>query len=178
MITGRASGALRQEYHDLELLDEITKLCYLGQLPSSINGDRRNALIHEFRMDKGMDYVPSTVHSSIKWSKNDPMLDPIADDLLWKVVTKESIPSSSSKIDISNSIAFAHPKAMRERKSYKGKNVHRAKICKTSSNARNNGDNANTVNVQSLIPIGTTWDQNGCAYDAILCIICTFNLVQ
>jgi hypothetical protein len=33
-ITGRASGALRQEFRDLELLDEITKLHYLGKLPS------------------------------------------------------------------------------------------------------------------------------------------------
>jgi hypothetical protein len=32
-ITGKASGALRQEFRDLELLDEITKLQYLSKLP-------------------------------------------------------------------------------------------------------------------------------------------------
>jgi hypothetical protein len=47
-ITGRASGALRQEFRDLELLDEITKLRYLGKLPGSVNGDRCNTLIHSF----------------------------------------------------------------------------------------------------------------------------------
>jgi hypothetical protein len=73
-ITGRASGALRQEFQDLELLDEITKLHYLDKLPSSVNGDRRNALIHTFRQHKGMSYVPSTVHCSIKWNKRTPCL--------------------------------------------------------------------------------------------------------
>jgi hypothetical protein len=170
MITGRASGALRQEYHDLELLDEITKLHYFGQLPSAVNGDRCNTLIHEFRLHKGMDYVPSTVHSSIKWNKKDPMLDPIPDDLQWMVVTKESIPSSSStKMEISNGTAFAPLKGSKRKAITQGKE-HRTKICKTNSKARNNDSNVN-IDVQSLTPIGTTWHQNSCAYDAILCII-------
>jgi hypothetical protein len=96
-ITGRASGALRQEFRDLELLDEITKLHYLGRLPCSVKGDRHNTLIHNFRLHKGMSYVPNTVHCAIKWSKKDPMLDPIADDLPWNVVTQEQMPGSIPK---------------------------------------------------------------------------------
>jgi hypothetical protein len=38
-ITGKASGALRQEFRDLELLDEITKLHYHSKLPKSIVGE-------------------------------------------------------------------------------------------------------------------------------------------
>ena len=49
-ITGRASGALRQEFRDLELLDEITKSRYDGKLANSICGECRNALIHTFRL--------------------------------------------------------------------------------------------------------------------------------
>ena len=89
-ITGRASGALQQEFCNLELLDEITKLCYLGTLPASVNGNRHNDLIETFRQHKGMNYIPSTVHSSIRWSKIDPMLDPIADNLPWNIVTQKS----------------------------------------------------------------------------------------
>jgi hypothetical protein len=91
-ITGRASGALRQEFRDLELLDEITKLQYLGKLPGSVYGDRRNALIHTYRQHRGLTYVPNSVHHAIKWSKRDPMLDPIADDISWMIVTKNSAP--------------------------------------------------------------------------------------
>jgi hypothetical protein len=125
MITGKASGALRQEYHDLELLDEITKLHYLGQLPSLMNGgDRCNTLIHEFRLHKGMDYVPSTVHSSIKWSKKDPMLDPIPDNLPWMVVTKESIPSLSTKMEMCNVTATGPPKSNKRKQSTQGTEHH------------------------------------------------------
>ncbi|KNZ77731.1 hypothetical protein J132_04158 [Termitomyces sp. J132] len=36
-ITRKASGALVQEFRELELLDEITMLCYLGLLPAQIH---------------------------------------------------------------------------------------------------------------------------------------------
>jgi hypothetical protein len=45
-ITGKASGALRQEFRDLELLDEITKLRYHSKLPSSVEGVHRNVHIN------------------------------------------------------------------------------------------------------------------------------------
>ena len=46
----------------------------------------------------------------------------------------------------------------------------RAKTIKKSSEAKNNNDNIN-IDVQSLTPIGTSWHQNSCAYDAVLCIV-------
>ena len=61
-ITGGASGALRQEFRELEMLDDITMLCYNGKLPSSVVGVRRNDLISAFRQLKGEKYVPSKVH--------------------------------------------------------------------------------------------------------------------
>ena len=75
---------------------------YLGKLPSSVNGDRRNTLIHTFRLHKGMSYVPRTVHHAIEWSKKDPMLDPIANDLPWKVVPKEQMPGCTFHSDTQN----------------------------------------------------------------------------
>jgi hypothetical protein len=161
-ITGRASGALRQEFRDLELLDEITKLRYLGKLPGSVNGDRRNTLIHSLRLHKGMTYVPSSVHPSIKWSKKDPMLDPIADDLPWMLVTKESTTISK---DVPST-----PLKSSKRKEITPEKEHRSKINKTNSKGKNNADSVD-MDVLSLTPVGTTWHQNSCAYDALLCIM-------
>ena len=48
-MTGGASGALRQEFRELELLDEITRLHYLGKLHKSVTGGTRNHLIKSFR---------------------------------------------------------------------------------------------------------------------------------
>jgi hypothetical protein len=38
-ITGGASGALRQEFREIEMLDDITTLHYNGRLSSSVVGD-------------------------------------------------------------------------------------------------------------------------------------------
>ena len=53
-ITRGASGALRQEFQELKLLDEITTLHYENKLPRKIAmADRRNTLIALFRERKG-----------------------------------------------------------------------------------------------------------------------------
>ncbi|KAF8220674.1 hypothetical protein L208DRAFT_1211052, partial [Tricholoma matsutake] len=61
-ITGGASGALRQEFRELEMLDDITTLRYNGKLPSSVVGNSRNDLISTFCLVKGEKYVLSKVH--------------------------------------------------------------------------------------------------------------------
>jgi hypothetical protein len=66
-ITGDASGALHQEFQELELLDNITTLRFNDKLPRKIAmADRRNTLISLFQEYKGKNYIPSTVHESIR----------------------------------------------------------------------------------------------------------------
>jgi hypothetical protein len=168
-ITGRASGALRQEFRDLELLDEITKLRYLGKLPISVHGDRRNALIHTYREHKGLTYIPSTVHPAIKWSKRDPMLDPISDELPWTIVTKDSMPSIAPTTQMSMNTPSTPLKSIK-RKEITPEKEHRTKINKCNLKGKNNAESVN-IDVQSLTPVGTSWHQNSCAYDAVLCIL-------
>ena len=74
-ITGGCSGALRQEFRELELLDEITRLRYIGKLPLHVEGSTRNSVVTSFREWKGNQYVPSTVHSSIRWSTRNPWIE-------------------------------------------------------------------------------------------------------
>ncbi|KAF8589861.1 hypothetical protein K439DRAFT_1644957 [Ramaria rubella] len=51
-IMGGASGWLRQEFRELEILDEINKLRYEKKLPTNITGDRRNTIIRESQTKK------------------------------------------------------------------------------------------------------------------------------
>ena len=75
-ITGGASGALRQEFCELELLDNITTLRFNDRLPINIAmADHRNDLIDLFRKWKGENYMLSTMDSAIRWSKTDPFLE-------------------------------------------------------------------------------------------------------
>jgi len=48
-ITGSATGALRQEFRALELLDHVTKLRYEGKLPAKVSGTWRHEVIKSFR---------------------------------------------------------------------------------------------------------------------------------
>jgi hypothetical protein len=72
LITCGASGYLRQEFHELELLDEITKLRYEDILPDHIQGNFRNLLIRAYQTWKGTNYVPELTHPALKWSAQDP----------------------------------------------------------------------------------------------------------
>ena len=138
-------------------------------LPASVNGNRCNELIDTFRQHKGINYVPSTVHTSIRWSKMDPMLDPIADNLPWNIVTQKSTHNSSSNIEISYNTPLTTLNN-KKRKGVTSEIEQRSKTIKTNSETKRNNNNIN-IDVQSLAPIGTSWHQNSCAYDAVLCIV-------
>ena len=72
-MTSGASGHLRQEFRELELLDEITRLRFENQLPEYITENRHNTIIHQFQQWKGAKYAPQNVHPSIQWSDVDPL---------------------------------------------------------------------------------------------------------
>ena len=95
VITRGCSGYLRQEFREHEILDDITRLKYEGNLPNDINGSLRNCLIRQYQEWKGTDYVPNNVDEALKWSKNDPMdLLPVITDSAWEIFDK----SKKSKI--------------------------------------------------------------------------------
>jgi hypothetical protein len=72
VITGGCLGWLRQEFCDLEILDEITRLAFHSQLVPEIDGHCRNTLIRQFHMWKGLIYVPENLPPTIKWSAQQP----------------------------------------------------------------------------------------------------------
>ena len=64
---------MRQEFRELELLDEITKLRYEGKLPDHIQGKFRNHLIRAYHKWQGTYYVPPLTYPALTWSVKDPM---------------------------------------------------------------------------------------------------------
>ena len=99
-ISGGCSGALRQEFRELELLDEIMSLMYTNKLPAAVCGDTRNNLIRAFREWKGLQYVPKILHPAIRWSKRDPLLESqiydLVRDLKETVLPVAAVDASSS----------------------------------------------------------------------------------
>ncbi|RPD54685.1 hypothetical protein L226DRAFT_428259, partial [Lentinus tigrinus ALCF2SS1-7] len=81
---------LRQEFRELELLDEITRLRYLGQVPPTGVGITHNELIHSFCKWKDENYMPAVMHSAIKWSSDDPFsIQDKLDNSPWTVINSQ-----------------------------------------------------------------------------------------
>jgi len=90
VITGGLLGFLRQEFRELELLDEITKLKYERLLPKKIEGHQRNSLITQFRNWKGKSYIPKSMHNAIVWNENQDPFDEIKYECSpWQIINKD-----------------------------------------------------------------------------------------
>jgi hypothetical protein len=204
VITGGCSGWLRQEFRDLELLDEITRLAFLSQLIPEINGHCRNTLIRQFRTWKGLNYNSENLHSTIKWSAQQPYpLKEDVHDTPWKIVNRMKNLDSNSNNLITNasnsfttakgSIPLLHnstkPTSTKRKADNQGES-HATKKFKTVHNSnrniikrKNENESDRPKKKQKLTmfneddaPPGTQWDENNysCAYDALFTIL--FNI--
>jgi hypothetical protein len=162
MVTGGASGALRQEFRELEILDDVVRLQYEGKLSDKVVGDQRHVLIHAFRLWKGDDYVPGHVHKAIRWGKNSPFhvdTDDVAQSwesvhatLAKKADSKKSISSPKKrKCDLPDATAYDRLVPTKKLKS---------QHCVADVNLRH-----------PLMPHGTIWSENSCAYDSVVTIL-------
>jgi len=95
------SGYLRQEFRELELLDEITLLRFTQKLPPSINGKTRNIIIQQYRDLIGKHYCPSRVDGPLRWTEQDPLIVSTEDDSEWSFINAKSN-KASNKNKISN----------------------------------------------------------------------------
>ena len=170
-MTGGASGALRQEFRELELLDEITNLHYLGKLDKSVTGCTRNHLIKCFREWKGYQYVPHNVHKSIRWTKKDPLNEGEIKEINWKIVQKQKIPTKNQAIK--QPVPISHtPTSLKQKLSKKNFKHNKGDIDGEPANKKTclGLDNRPQLH-RNLVPLGIQWMQNSCAYDASFVIL-------
>jgi uncharacterized protein DUF6570/helitron helicase-like protein/PIF1-like helicase len=162
-ITGGCSGALRQEFRELELLDDITSVSYAGKLPATVCGVTRNNIIQAFRAWKGDQYVPKLVHPVIRWSKRDPLPESCVYDL------KESMAvNTTTAMKKKRTISELQPEGQIE-------NDYEEDMPVTKKRRRHGPTTAASAvapsTVTYIVPVGMVWSQNSCAYDSIFTII-------
>ena len=175
VVTGGASGYLRQEFWELEILDEVTRLRYENKLPESITGDRQNIVIRQFQQRMGTEYVPDNVHPSIRWNKQDPLNElAVTTDTPWQLVkntkgaNKKELTSTKS-----NTTGFVAARGTvpvstdisKKRKLYDDDDHVQANK-KIKMSEENNAEPEHG-------PQGLIWDgQNySCAYDSVMTIL-------
>jgi len=174
VITGGASGYLRQEFRELEILDEITRMRYKNLLPDHIIGNRRNSLIHQFQEWKGASYVPKNVHASIQWNKHDP-LDTlnVVTDSPWQIIQKGKQKGNASTDKPTNNIGFVAargtiPVTVTASKRPLDVDDNRTEVIK----AKRAKLSEETI-TKDQGPLGFVWDGENysCAYDSVLTIL-------
>src|SRR6202167_2696649 len=172
LITCGASGYLRQEFRELELLDEISKLRYEGKLPDHIQGNFRNPLIRAYQKWKGTDYVPPLTHPALKWSVRDPMpLLSVVTDAPWQIIDKKKkkevlIETTSIQSGFVAAEGSIPVKSGKKRKLEEAENLS-ASVKKTKA------AQMIVASDNSSSPDGLIWDGDNysCAYDALLTIL-------
>jgi hypothetical protein len=163
VITRGCSGYLRQEFREQELLDEITRLRYEGQLPDDFKQEIRSVMIHQFQLWKGTDYIPPKTDAALKWSQTDPLdLVSVVDDSLWQLVNKNIKQKQPAHV-VTSFIPAKGSELLNDRK-------HKLEpsIQSPAKKARA------TQGFSSIIsPTGLIWDNDNysCAYDSLLVIL-------
>ncbi|KAF8225484.1 hypothetical protein L208DRAFT_1306173 [Tricholoma matsutake] len=173
-ITGGGSGALQQEFRELELLDDVTTRHFEGKLLRNVAmANRRNMVITPFCEHKGLQYMPSTIHSALRWSKHDPYLEWEGDNLDWQIVEAKPKKKYQAKQQPESSytkkIELAH--VLKKTPSLDLCQPHCLKKRRLNSDAGLAQNVQLSVSVHALVPIGTQWQNNSCAYDAICTIL-------
>lgn len=64
-LVGGLSGYLRQEFQELEILDEITRRKFEGSLDPSVSGNIRNVMVAQYRKVYGKYKLPDHVHPGV-----------------------------------------------------------------------------------------------------------------
>ena len=185
-ITGGASGALRQEFRELELLDDITTLNFNDKLPRNIAmADRRNISIDLFRKWKGEHYIPSAMHPAIRWSKTDPFLEH-QDCGNGQVINSQAeisetnpeitgvtIPGPVTPPASDSNLNYMHVATPAKRKRIGVVSHWKAKKVKFYHDTTSTAASA-SIHPNLNVPLGTQWQNNSCAYDAIITVL--FNM--
>ncbi|KAJ4463366.1 hypothetical protein C8J55DRAFT_408405, partial [Lentinula edodes] len=147
---------LRKEYRELEILDEITRLKYENLLDPSVVGNTRNLLIESFLAWKGANFVPSQVHTAVKWSDKDPYSLQSEELPSWSKIDKKAI-------------------TIRQRKMSLGDKLRRSSAARHASLSHNQRNRDNTIDTvprqSSVLPIALQWSNNSCAFDSVLSIL-------
>ncbi len=182
-VQGGLNGALRQEFRELELLDEITTLRYEKCLPLLVRGSRRFTLIDTYRKVKGEYYVPQNVHTAIMWSHALPFQPNFIEDIPWHILNK---PKKNKTQQKGESVPIVSPLAIESKKENtmtsqckrKGRQSDTCPVLPCIPKPFKKGHIVSRSVVPSsdpsANPYDTQWSNNSCAYDAFFAIM--FNL--
>ena len=169
VITKGCSGYLRQEFRELELLDEITRLRYEERLPEHSQGSTRSAILQLFQQWKGADYVPAKMDGLLRWSAKDPLVLDSAINSPWQIIDKHK-GSTGSPLRKDNT-SYVPAKGSQ---TLKQQQMHAFDDVDDDSTSKKQKISASSSAINNIEgPTGLIWDGDNysCAYDSLLVIL-------
>ncbi|KAK0449808.1 uncharacterized protein EV420DRAFT_1275084, partial [Desarmillaria tabescens] len=155
------SGRLRQEFRELEMLDDITIRIYESTLPITVIRETRYSLIHSFQEYIGTEYTPVNMDARLMWSIINPFDMVDATDLEWE---KTFITHNPSKLfKSSKQVNLLGPQPGRPSLPstiHESLNVRNVTPMKAAEKRK-----------VPVSPAGCKWSNNSCAYDAVLFVL-------
>ncbi|KAJ7122695.1 hypothetical protein C8R43DRAFT_845579, partial [Mycena crocata] len=173
-ITSGISGFLRQEFRELELLDEITRLRHEGCLPRTVTGIYRGQLLASYQSWKGNFADPEHFHPAIRSKPEDQEATELATDYsAWKPTIEEPTKKGASnkaspkkrKLGEHEDRPPAKKQEMQTRGSATGNSSQEMLTHNTSTSS---AIHASNHGVQTASPVGLVWDGRNysCGYDS------------
>ena len=164
-ITGGCLGALRQEYRELELLDNVTTLRYESKLSDTVYGDRWNTIIENFRKSMGTNFNPPGLHPSLSWSDKSPFEHCVV-SFSWNHnfhCSNEPPGGSSGRADQ----VEENPDINRLKRKFVPLDQHELQLSARAPSI---------PHLISFMPCRPSWTNNSCAYDALTAVL--YNIWQ
>ncbi len=193
-IQNGLSGHLRQEFRELEVLDDITKLRYESVLPNHGEWSSTQRCYNTIQTMEGDNYIPTKVHAALKWSHKSPFILGYCDDAKWKIVNSKRnakikplpLPVGHKKVAMytpvhSNTLGIkqnnkspALPSTVE--KKTKKQHIHLRNYQSTSNGISYNNQcstNAYNTSTNARNSSGIKWDSQdySCAYDSLFTIL-------
>ncbi|KIJ51987.1 hypothetical protein M422DRAFT_157179 [Sphaerobolus stellatus SS14] len=160
IIQGGITGWLRQEFRELESLNEITTLREEGILHPTVTGDRRITIVSNYHNLKGNSYITKNVHKALAYNDTREITEIMFDGTKWNKTLQEGILKSSDN-KYRNSLQTE---------------VHNSKKMKETIQVIAFPPYGTMKSIQNdIVPtansIGFQWSNNSCALDALFTIL-------
>ncbi|KAJ3845773.1 hypothetical protein EV368DRAFT_1497, partial [Lentinula lateritia] len=152
-----------QEFRELEILNEIIRLEYCGELHASVQGEYRHQLIRTYRDWKGKNYIPPQMPNEIKWTTKEPWIQKDIEEITWKIFQTSTLVQSQMSLASSQDSVVTMTNA-------NGKHELDHNFDQDSPINNRAVKKAKTDNFHELSK-GPAWHNNSCAYDSVLSVL-------
>ncbi|KAJ7707222.1 hypothetical protein B0H16DRAFT_1345312 [Mycena metata] len=157
VIIGGLPGHIRQEFRELKMLDEITRLRETNQLPPYVTGIYRGQLLTSFK----------------KWRKNTPDPDHFHPAILFQteydVWRPNKIEETTHKKRKADTDTQTQPKKKCKKMETRAQNTEQQSTTDKPSSGHHTERQVDTTSIETM-PLGLIWDSINwsCGYDALL----------